>query len=516
MEGLIITPMRIVHFIFGDQLMAFHPLLRGYDPSCHRVAMGEVVGEASRPPMHKKKLVLFFSAMRHFQNMLLNNGVDCEYVRITEPHVPETFAQRLTQLHDKEQFQRLVIMRPGDVRVQKEVEVWASHHDVHLEVVEDEHFFATPGDFASFASERKSVLLEHFYRRLRKKFDILMDGDQPLGGQWNFDHDNRKSFGKAGPPLIASPIVFSPDDITKEVMQEVEDKFSSHPGSTNNFDYPVTQTDAQRALDDFLNHRLMDYGTYQDAMAIGHAYLFHARISAVMNLHLLDPRACIAGAVSRLEQGAPLNAVEGFVRQVLGWREFVRGVYFHNMPEYLSANELEAHENIPAGLWGGDTPMRCVSESMTHVLDHSYTHHIERLMVLGLYGLLYGVAPDKMHDWHMAMYADAIDWVSAPNVIGMSQYADGGYLASKPYCASGAYIDRMSDYCKNCEFNPKQAIGPTACPMTTLYWDFLLKHEARLKPNNRMGMQLKNLARKSDDDRAIIAKQADDWRARSV
>ena len=504
--------MRIVHFIFGDQLMTTHPLLEGHDPHQHRVAMAEVLGEARHPLMHKKKLVLFFSAMRHFHGALKEMGVDCSYVRITDPDVPSSFSQRLSQLHDDEQFEQLVIMRPGDVRVMTEFEEWTALHGIQLEMVEDPHFLSTPEEFSSFAAERKSVLLEHFYRRLRKKHNILMDGDQPFGGQWNFDHDNRKSFGKAGPPLMAPPRAFAPDDLTLQVMADVDRIFGDHPGKIDGFDYPVTQADAQLALNDFLDHRLTDYGTYQDAMAIGHAYLFHARISAVMNLHLLDPRRCLTGALAKLEQGAPINAVEGFIRQVLGWREFIRGIYYHNMPEYLQANELDAHEEVPAGLWGGDTPMRCISESMSHVLDYAYTHHIERLMVLGLYGMLYGVAPDKMHDWHMAMYADAIDWVSAPNVIGMSQYADGGYLASKPYCASGAYVDRMSDYCKNCRFNPKLAVGADACPMTTLYWDFLQKHEERLKPNNRMGMQLKNLSRKSDEERQEITRQANDWR----
>ena len=352
--------------------------------------------------------------------------------------------------------------------------------------------------------------MEAFYREQRREHDILMAGDGPAGGTWNLDRDNRASFGKDGPPRIKAPRSFRPDETTRAVLDMVERRFPDSPGNLDNFDYPVTRDQARDALRDFLEHRLESFGRYQDAMATGRPYLYHSRLSCVLNLHLLDPRAALDGAVEAYEaKAAPLNSVEGFVRQILGWREYIRGIYWREMPAYAEMNALDAELPMPAFYWTGETEMNCLKQSVGQLIDHAYAHHIQRLMVLGLFAMLLGVRPYEVHRWHMSMYADAIDWVSLPNVLGMSQYGDGGIVGSKPYAASGNYIDKMGDYCKGCRYDPKKATGDDACPFTTLYWDFLSRNRNRIKGQRHMGYQLANLDRKDDGERREIKRRAD-------
>ncbi len=289
----------------------------------------------------------------------------------------------------------------------------------------------------------------------------------------------------------------------------MERKFAAHPGRTADFDWPVTRRQARGALGDFIEQRLANFGQYQDAMWTGEPYLYHARISAALNLKLLDPREVVSCVENAYHTGrVPLNAAEGFIRQVLGWREFVRGIYWQYMPEYLQRNTLDAQRPLPEFFWNGDTDMKCLRETITQIRDHGYAHHIQRLMVTGLFCLLLGVDPRQVHQWYLAMFVDAVEWVELPNTLGMSQFADGGLMASKPYCATGKYIQRMSNYCRGCRFDPAQATGDDACPFTTLYWDFLMRHRKRLQGNPRMTMQLKNLARKSKPQEAAIRRRA--------
>jgi deoxyribodipyrimidine photolyase-related protein len=293
-------------------------------------------------------------------------------------------------------------------------------------------------------------------------------------------------------------------------MGMVESRFADHPGSLEHFSLPVTHDEAVRAVRDFVEHRLAEFGTYEDAMWTDEPFLYHSRLSAALNVKLVSPRYCIDKAQEAYEAGAaPLNSVEGFVRQILGWREFVRGVYWHHMPAYGEMNALECSDRgVPGLFWDGETDMRCVAQCMRSVLDHAYAHHIPRLMVLGQLALLSGVHPFEFHQWHMAMYADAIDWVSLPNTLGMSQYGDGGIVGTKPYCATGKYINRMSNYCSDCPYDPDQATGDGACPFTTLYWDFLARHRKRFERNRRMGFQMKNLERKKPAELEAIRKEA--------
>ncbi|MBL8218235.1 MAG: cryptochrome/photolyase family protein, partial [Bryobacterales bacterium] len=372
-----------------------------------------------------------------------------------------------------------------------------------IRIFEDRHFLCSPAEFECHARGRKQLRMEYFYREMRVRHSVLMDGGQPCGGSWNYDQENRESFDSRGPGLIPAPVSFAPSEITRQVMRLVETRFATHPGSLDRFDWPVTATQARQALHDFLEQRLAHFGAYQDAMWIAEPYLFHSRLSAALNLKLLDPRHVVREAERRYREGrAPLAAVEGFIRQILGWREYVRGLYWRMMPHYASANALHAHLPLPEFYWTGETDMRCLREAIGQTLEYGYAHHIQRLMVTGLFALLLGVDPRQVHEWYLAVYVDAVEWVELPNTIGMSQFADGGVMASKPYIASGRYIQRMSNYCSGCRYKPEE------CPFTTLYWDFLDRHQAMLRNNPRMSMQLRNLDRLSQQRRVEIRDNA--------
>jgi deoxyribodipyrimidine photolyase-related protein len=334
-----------------------------------------------------------------------------------------------------------------------------------------------------------------------------------VGGRWNFDTENRAKLSEKSLSLFARKKGFPPDAITDDVISLVERKFANHQGKLDRFDLPVTRAQALASLEDFIAHRLHDFGRYQDAMLGGEAFLFHSALSGPLNLHLLHPREVIDAALEN-KANAPLNSVEGFVRQILGWREFVRGIYGRLMPDYADHNALDAELPVPLFYWTGETDMRCLAEAIRHTIEHAYAHHIERLMVLGLFCLLLGVRPYDVHRWHMSMFWDAIDWVSLPNTLGMSQFGDGGTIATKPYIASGAYIDRMSNHCSNCRYDPKKAVGEDACPFTTLYWDFLARHKNRFGKNQRMTFAYANLSRKTAEEIAAIHRHADTLKAR--
>lgn len=496
--------------VLGDQLQPDSAVFDDFEPEYDAVLMVEARHEANYVPQHKSRLVLFFSAMRHFRDELEGMGMRVHYAELEDRSNRGTVGEELERWIKKTRPQSVSVVRPGDHRVLETLERHARTSGCALEILEDRHFLSRMEEFEAFAEGRNSLLMEHFYRWMRKKTGTLMENGSPLGGKWNFDADNRKTFGKSGPPKIKAPRSFRPDDVTKEVMRMVERVFADAPGTLETFDYPVTAKQARDALRDFIQHRLDCFGSFQDAMATGEPYLYHSRLSSCMNLHILDPRDVIGAALDAYGKGnAPLNAVEGFVRQILGWREYVRGIYWKRMPEYESLNVLDADRPAPAFLWNAETEMNCVRQCVGQLVDHAYTHHIQRLMVLGLLSMLLGVRPYDVHRWHMSMYIDAIDWVSLPNVLGMSQYADGGIVGTKPYCATGAYINRMSDYCAGCRFDPRKATGSDACPFTTLYWDFLSRNRKRLKGNPRMTMQIRNLDRKSASDLRSIKAQAD-------
>ncbi len=496
--------------VFGDQIDSGSAAFDGFDTGQDAVLMMEVKEEATYVAQHKIRLAFFFSAMRHFADDLKDSGHTVYYVTLDDPNNRGNVEAEIARWVHKTRPQGLICVRPGDYRVLKSVQKAAKFLNCALDVRPDHHFISTVEDFKEFAESRKSLLLETFYRKMRRDHDILMKGKDPVGGKWNFDKDNRGVFGKKGPSKIEPPRSFQPDQTTQEVIKLVERRFPNSPGRLENFDYPVTRPQALAALRDFVQHRLKRFGTYQDAMATGYPYLYHSRLSCVLNLHLLNPREAIDGALQAYrDKNAPINSVEGFVRQILGWREFVRGVYWLRMPEYAEMNALQADLPMPAFMWNAETEMNCIRQCVQQLIDYAYAHHIQRLMVMGLFALLLGVGPYEVHQWHLSLYADAIDWVSLPNVLGMSQYGDGGIIGTKPYAASGSYIDKMSDYCTGCIYDPKEPIQKSACPFTTLYWDFLLRNRDRLKKNPRMALQFRNLDRKGDADRKKIREKSD-------
>jgi len=506
--------------VLGDQLSKTSAAFDGFDTARDAVWMAENEHEATHVWSHKLRLVQFFSAMRHFRDALQADGKTVHYHALTANRARDRghdFVAILERDAQRLKPERLIVLEPGDYRVWRLLESAAARLDLPLEVRADRSFYCGIDEFRRYASERKSLLLEHFYRAMRKREGILVDGDgKPTGGAWNYDRSNRESLGKTGPGKIKPPRRFQPDAVTDEVVELVEQRFADHPGRLDHIDMPVTRPQAKALLKDFIDHRLSHFGPYQDAMWTGAAYLYHSRLSAAMNLHLLEPREAVDAAAGAYNDGrAPLQSVEAFVRQILGWREFIRGIYWHYMPGYETRNALDCGDrDVPSFFWDGETEMRCVRESMQSVLDHGYAHHIHRLMVLGLFAMLASVHPKRFNDWHVAMYLDAIDWVSLPNALGMSQFGDGGVVGTKPYCATGKYIKRMSNFCGACRYDPNEATGERACPFTTLYWDFLARHRDRLAGNQRLAFQLKNVDRKPAGALSAIRRQADALRDR--
>ena len=500
--------------VLGDQLDEQSSALTDFDPQSDRIWMAEVDAESTHVPSSKQRTTLFLSAMRHFAERLRDKGWPVVYRLLDDEQNVGSLAEELALAIRQYRPSQLVMTAPGDWRVWQQLRATAAQHGVPFDIRDDDHFYCTVREFKAHAEGKKQIRLEYFYRELRRKHHILMDGKQPIGGQWNFDADNRGSFGKAGPGALPAPTRFEPDATTLAVMALVNQRFAQHPGSLEHFGWPVTRDQALQVLADFVQYRLPHFGQYQDAMWEGEVWLYHSHVSSSLNLKLLRPREVIAAAETAYHQGlAPLPAVEGFVRQVLGWREYVRGIYWTEMPGYLEQNAMQAQANLPGFFWTADTDMACLRDAIGQTLKQGYAHHIQRLMVTGLYALLFGVHPKQVHEWYLSVYVDAVEWVELPNTLGMSQFADGGLMASKPYVASGKYIDRMSNHCKGCRYNPAVATGATACPFTTLYWDYLSQHADTLAKNPRMLMQLKNLNRLSASQRADIAQQAQAHRA---
>ena len=422
----------------------------------------------------------------------------------------KTFAEVLTQDVKRLKPEKLVVVEPGDYRVEQSLLDTANELGIEIEITPDGQFYFSKNDFRDYATGRNRLTLEYFYREMRKRHDVLMDSNgEPTGGEWNFDHDNRESFKKSkGPGELPKPRVYQPDEVTEDVIDMVSKRFKDHPGSLEHFQLPVTRGQALYFLKHFISETLPQFGRWEDAMWTDEAFLYHSRLSAPLNLKLLDPRECVDAAVLAYHSGdAPINSVEGFVRQILGWREFVRGLYWLKMPDYAQKNYFDHQESLPSFYWDGDTDMECVRQSMQHVIQHGYSHHIHRLMVLGNFAQLWGVHPYQFHEWHMAMYLDAIDWVSLPNTLGMSQYGDGGIIGTKPYCSSGNYINKMSNFCSGCRYNYQERTGENACPFTTLYWDFMNRHQEQLKDNRRLTFAMKNLEKIQDADGELSAIQ---------
>jgi deoxyribodipyrimidine photolyase-related protein len=485
--------MKTLRIVLGDQLSHDISALAELDPAADIVLMMEVVDECTYVPHHAQKIVLILSAMRHFAAELLERGVTVDYLQLEDPDNPGSLSRAVERAVARHRPDRLIATEPGEWRQMLMMEEWREDLDLPVEILPDVRFFASRERFAEWTKGRRTWRMEHFYRQMRREHDLLMDGDKPAGGRWNYDAANRKRL-----PADLSVLErrrFPPDPVTTKVMMLVKKLFEGHFGSIDEFAWPVTRTQALAALNDFLDNALPYFGDYQDAMKTNAPFLYHALISPALNIGLLSPReVCNAAEMAWRSGRAPLNAVEGFVRQILGWREYVRGVYWTLMPSYAENNALGAERTLPEFYWTGQTDMNCLREAVTATQRYAYAHHIQRLMVTGNFALLAGIAPREIERWYLAVYADAFEWVEMPNTLGMAVFADGGKMASKPYAASGSYINRMSDYCKACAYDVSQKTGPGACPFNYLYWAFLIRNQAILENNNRMALPYRTLA----------------------
>ena len=495
--------------VLGDQLDRQSPALKACDRNRDIVVMLEVHKESQRIWSHKLRTALFLSAMRHHAAWLEREGFRVEYRQIDDEHA-ESFTTSLASVIRTTESSRLVMTQAGEHGVQEEIAAVCEKHGIELDVLPDSHFLCSIDEFRQWKKGRKTLVMEHFYRYMRKRHDILMEDGKPAGGSWNFDRDNRKHFGKKGPGQLPPWPDFDIDETTRSAIHDVAKRFPENPGSLAHFIWPVTREQALVQLEDFIDRRLPVFGPFQDAMWDREPFLYHAGIASSLNLKLLSAREVIEAAVNAWNTGhAPIASVEGFVRQILGWREYVRGIYWTQMPGYLEKNGLDARTPLPAFYWTGETEMACMRHVINQTLEYGYAHHIQRLMVTGLFAMLLGVRPREIHEWYLAVYVDAVEWVEAPNTLGMSQHADGGLLASKPYAASGRYIQRMSNYCEGCRYRPDQSTGEKACPFTTLYWDFLMRHEKRFINHPRAGMQWRMLNRLDNKTRTEIRMAAE-------
>ena len=498
--------MKKLILILGDQLDVNSAALKDINPKIDKVLMVESANEAQHVWSHKARIALFLSAMRHFAEHLKDLGFTLTYIQ----HSPKTIVEELSHQISSGKFTHLICVEPGEWRLKQAIETLASELNIVLDMRQDNHFYCTHQEFKNWVANKKELRLEYFYRLMRKTHGILVDSDgNPEGGQWNFDRDNRKPFPKKGPGLIPAPELFEPDAITKAVLAEVAERYSDHPGSLAHFQWPVTRTQALQALEGFVEHRLATFGIYEDAMWTDTPFGWHSLLSSSLNLKLLNPREVVdAVLVAWKKHDLELATVEGFIRQILGWREFVRGMYYLDMPQ-MAHDNFYGHQNpLPDWYWTGKTNMKCMQEAIGQTLQFGYAHHIQRLMVTGNFALLAEILPQAVCDWYLAIYIDAIEWVEFPNTAGMALFASGGRFTSKPYIASGAYIKRMSNYCGSCQYKPDIRFGEGACPITNLYWNFLIQHRTQFEASPRTRLMTANLSRISDTDQQAIQDHA--------
>ena len=495
--------------VLGDQLNLDNPALDGFDSAQDHILMVEAPVEATHVWSHKARIVLFLSAMRHFAESLLLQGFNITYLKLGEHEFTTLKSAWEHYLH---QFkpEKIIVCEPGEYRLEQDLIKLSAENHIQLAIKDDLHFMCSRADFKRWAANGKQLRMEFFYRVMRKKYNVLMQGGEPEGGAWNYDTQNRKAFHKTGPKDIPKPPRVTIDMITQQVMDTVEQHFPEHPGSLSQFIWPVTRVQALVFLEDFIAHRLAGFGEHQDAMwqfqtTNESPYLWHALLSTSLNLKLLDPREVIFAVITAYKnQSLPLASVEGFIRQVLGWREFIRGVYWLDMPQMGQSNHYQHSRKLPDWYWTGNTQMNCQRQSIQQTMLHGYAHHIQRLMVTGMFAVLAELNPREVEAWYLAVYVDAVEWVELPNVAGMALYANGGRFTSKPYVASGAYIKRMSNYCAQCKYKPEIKTGADACPVTTLYWHFLIKHYADFSKNPRTALMTRNVDKFNGEDIAAI------------
>jgi deoxyribodipyrimidine photolyase-related protein len=501
--------MKTTVWIAGDQLTPAHSALEGLAPRDTVVLLIESIARGRERPYHKRRLVMVYAAMRGFADDLRRAGWTVDY------HAErEDYAAPLAEHVASHAPERMRMMTLADYGVTEKLAALAAVHGLDVEITPHVNFVSTAEEFAElFARGQARVTMETFYRRMRRKTGLLMEGDEPLGGAWNYDRDNRLP-PKRGMRFPAQPHVPLRAH-ARDAIALVERHFADHPGNIGTFDIPTTREDALAYADDFFEHRLDNFGPYEDAMVAGEARLYHSRLSALINLGLLHPlELCERAELAYRTGHARLASVEGFIRQLIGWREFIWQTYARLMPEYRTRNALGADLPVPVFYRDGETDMFCTREAMRFVLDLGWAHHILRLMVLGNFALLAGVEPQALTDWYWEMFVDGYDWVMVPNVVGMTLHADGGFVGTKPYAASANYINKMSDYCSRCKYDPKKTVGDDACPYNALYWDFIGRNERRFASNPRMSLPLRNWRAKDAAKREAIVERASELRKR--
>ncbi|TQV75876.1 cryptochrome/photolyase family protein [Denitrobaculum tricleocarpae] len=494
--------------ILGDQLTPALSSLQAADRQRDILVMAEVVEEATYVRHHKKKIAFLFSAMRHFAEHLRSDGWTVDYQTLDDPDNSGSLGGEIARAAKQHDAAAVTVTEPGEWRLRDAMEGWSDALGLPVEILPDTRFIASHDDFADWAEGRKQLRMEFFYREMRRKTGLLMEGDQPIGGKWNFDAENRKP--AKSDLFMPQPAGFKPDKITKDVLKLVAERFGDHFGELGPFWFGVTAAQAEEALETFIEQALPKFGDFQDAMLTDQRFLYHSILSLYINAGLLDPLAVCRRVETEYHAGrAPLNAVEGFVRQIIGWREFVRGIYWLKMPDYAGENFFNAKRALPDFYWTAETDMACLRAAIMQTREEAYAHHIQRLMVTGNFAMLAGVDPKEVHEWYLMVYADAYEWVELPNTLGMSQFADGGLLGSKPYAASGNYINKMSDYCHSCRYKVQQKTGEEACPFNPLYWHFLERNGDKLRGNPRLGQVYRTWDRMSDEKRADYLDSAD-------
>lgn len=494
--------------ILGDQLSAGVTALKAGNPERDCVLMAEVMAEAEYVRHHKKKLAFVFSAMRHFAAELQFAGWSVDYVNLEDPLNTQSLVGEVARAVARHAPGRVIVTEPGEWRLMENIKQWPDQVGCPVDILEDDRFLCGRDEFTAWAKGRKQLRMEYFYREMRRKTGLLMDGDNPVGGKWNYDADNRKSL----PPNLRTPKPrrHRPDSTTRDVIDMVEQRFAGNFGKLRPFWFAVDRAGAEASLSTFVADSLPLFGDFQDAMQDGNPFVFHSVLSIYINAGLLDPlETCRAVEQAFLAGRVPLNAAEGFIRQIIGWREYVRGIYWMAMPDYIDLNTFGADRMLPSFYWTADTDMACLKAALEQTRDEAYAHHIQRLMLTGNFAMLAGVSPRRIHEWYLSVYADAYEWVELPNTLGMSQFADGGIMASKPYASSGNYIAKMSNYCRGCRYDVRQKTGPDACPFNALYWDFLARNRAKLSKNPRIANAYRTWDRMAEDNRRAYRASAD-------
>ena len=506
----------VLRLILGDQLNEKHSWYQKVNPQVVYVMM-EMKQETGYVKHHIQKIIGFFKAMRAFAKILTKAGHRLHYLKLDDPANHQRLSENIIALIAQYQASKFDYQLPDEYRLDQQLEKLANELTIPVEAFTTEHFLTQRMEVAQFFAGKKTFLLESFYRHMRKKYEILMepDGASPLTGKWNYDHSNRKKLPK---DLTVPPTLHFYKDVSEiaDLLQRMDIETIGHLVDATKFDWPVTRTESLQLFQHFLEVHFANFGTYQDAMTTKERWLFHSRLSFAMNTKMVSPLEVVQGAATFWydhQDKIDIAQAEGFIRQILGWREYMRGIYWAKMPDFASMNYFNHTEQLPDWYWTGHTKMKCLNHTINQSLDVAYAHHIQRLMVTGNFALLLGVHPDEVDQWYLGIYMDAIEWVEITNTRGMSQFADGGIVGTKPYVSSANYIHKMGDYCSQCAYDRKKKYGTGACPFNSLYWDFYDRHRDKLGNNPRIGMMYRVWDKNNSEEKTRILAQAASYKA---